>query len=46
MKEKTGLKVREHNRIVVIPEAFYAGGIYRVPFEIEVQEFEREYVLF
>ena len=44
-EEKTGLKVKEHNRLLIIPEAYYAGGVYRIPFENKVVEFEREYVL-
>ena len=44
-EERTGLKVKEHNRLLIIPEAYYAGGVYRIPFENKVVEFEREYVL-
>jgi len=44
-EEKIGLKVKEHNRLLIIPEAYYAGGVYRTPFENKVVEFKREYVL-
>jgi hypothetical protein len=44
-EERTGLKVKEHNRLLIIPEAYYAGGQYRVPCENKVVEFERNYVL-
>ena len=44
-EEKTGLKVKEFNRLLIIPEAYYAGGMYRIPFENKVVEFERDYVL-
>jgi len=44
-EEKTGLKVKEFNRLLIIPEAFYAGGMYRVPFDVRAVEFGREYTL-
>lgn len=44
-QERTGLKVKEHNRLLIIPDAYYAGGVYRIPFENKVVEFEREYAL-
>lgn len=45
MEEKTGMSIRETNRLVVIPESFYAGGLYRMPKEIEIVEWERVYKL-
>ena len=44
-EERTGLKIKEHNRLLIIPYAYYAGGVYRIPFENKVVEFERNYVL-
>ena len=45
-EEKYAMKIREVNRMIVIPEAVYAGGMYRVPGEIQVKTWERTHVLF
>lgn len=45
-KEKAAVTIRESNRMVVIPEQFYAGGMYRMPHAIEVKTWERVHVLF
>lgn len=36
------MKLLETNRLTIIPEAFYAGGIYRTVQDLEVIEWETE----
>jgi hypothetical protein len=45
-KEKAAVTVKETNRMVVIPEQFYAGGMYRMPHAIEVKTWERVHVFY
>jgi hypothetical protein len=52
-KESAGVKIREHNRLLVIPDLsevtggfqmFYAGGLYHTP-DMQVKEWDEEYTL-
>jgi hypothetical protein len=42
-EEKPAMRILEQNRMLVIPEKFYAGGMYRMPGETQVVEWERIY---
>jgi hypothetical protein len=46
VEEKPVLKVLEKNRILVIPEAYYAGGMYRTHADLRVKEWERIHYLY
>jgi hypothetical protein len=45
-KDEPVIKLVEKNRMLVIPEAFYAGGLYRTPFDLGVKEWERVHYLY
>ena len=39
------MKIREVTRLLKLPEAYYAGGLYRTASDIETVEYERFYEL-
>jgi hypothetical protein len=42
-EEKPVMRILEQNKMLVIPEQFYAGGMYRVAGETQVVGWERIY---
>jgi hypothetical protein len=44
-KEDAVVTIREFNRILVIPEQYWAGGTYQTLQDLEVKEWERVYKL-
>ncbi|MGA3315231.1 MAG: hypothetical protein ABSC64_02190 [Candidatus Korobacteraceae bacterium] len=43
--EEPVFKVIENDRLLIIPDAHYAGGMYRTPHDLEVVERERVHYL-